>query len=160
MADRMSRWGVGPAFALISLAWMAVVIALRVLYPATFGMAVVPYWIRLGAGAILIVLGLPLWMIGVRTVMSAYREDRLCAHGVYRLCRHPVYGAWVALIGPGIALMIDSWLAISAPFVMYAIARAVIVREDAYLERRFGDTYREYKRRVPAILPLGPRRRV
>ena len=68
--------------------------------------------------------------------------------GVFARSRNPIYvGAHIGLVGVAIAL--DSlWiLAALAPFFL-VIRYAVVAREEAYLERKFGDTYLAYKAKV------------
>jgi protein-S-isoprenylcysteine O-methyltransferase Ste14 len=40
------------------------------------------------------------------------------------------------------------WALIALPVVLAAVDRLVIAREEPYLEAKFGDQYRDYKRRV------------
>ena len=79
-------------------------------------------------------------------------DQRLVTTGIRARVRHPVYLghlcemlAWSA--GTGLAVC---WL-----LTAFAVATgAVMIRtEDAELEKRFGDEYREYRDQVPAVLP-------
>lgn len=65
--------------------------------------------------------------------------------GVYRWTRNPMY-LGMALIYAGLALILDSLVALVllAPLVLF-IQKEVIEREEAYLESKFGETYRAYK---------------
>ena len=68
--------------------------------------------------------------------------------GPYRFTRNPIYPAMVlGLIG--LAIVFNSlWLLLVAvPFAL-VIRYGVIAREEAYLERKFGDVYRRYRSRV------------
>lgn len=68
--------------------------------------------------------------------------------GVYRWTRNPMYLGMAAVSG-GVALVADSLLALLALIpVVIVIQREVIAREEAYLEAKFGDTYRRYKASV------------
>ena len=154
MRERMSRFGVGPVFALGSLACLSVAIGLHLWRPEVFRIEIVPGWVPIAIGVVLIAVAVPVCVVAVRTVMRAYERDGLCTSGVYRLCRHPVYAVWVLLLAPGVLLLFRSWVLLAVPAAMYAIARLLVRREEAYLERRFGDAYREYRRRVPAIVPF------
>lgn len=72
----------------------------------------------------------------------------LVTQGPYRLSRNPMYLGFT-LLYLGIALLAGSlWPLLFLPLVLLAMHFGVIVREEAYLERRFGDAYREYRRRV------------
>src|SRR5262249_6758965 len=68
--------------------------------------------------------------------------------GPYRFTRNPIYLAMVlALIGPAIALN-SLWLLLTlVPFAL-VIRYGVVAREEAYLQRKFGDDYRRYRARV------------
>jgi protein-S-isoprenylcysteine O-methyltransferase Ste14 len=73
---------------------------------------------------------------------------RLLEDGPYRFTRNPMYLQLVLLcIGFGI-LLANAWIIIFTPLVVWALQRWGIVPEEEYLERQFGEEYREYKRRV------------
>lgn len=72
----------------------------------------------------------------------------LVTGGLYRLSRNPAYVA-LALCHAGLALMLGkSWtLAMLLPALL-VIRFGVIQREERYLERKFGESYRAYCRTV------------
>jgi len=83
---------------------------------------------------------------------GANREQRLVTDGIRSHVRHPVYLAHLCemlawSVGTGLAVC---W-ALTALAVV--IGAAMIRMEDAELEKRFGDSYRAYRRTIPAILP-------
>ena len=68
--------------------------------------------------------------------------------GVFAISRNPIYlGAHVGIFG--VAVAFDSlWvLATLVPFYL-VIRHGVVAREEAYLERKFGDAYGAYKARI------------
>lgn len=72
----------------------------------------------------------------------------LVTSGIYRWTRNPMY-LGMALIYAGIAILFDSLLALLLLVAVVAIIQIyVISREEAYLERAFGDQYRTYRTRV------------
>lgn len=72
----------------------------------------------------------------------------LALNGPYRLARNPMYLA-MALICVGIGLAVNMlWPLLSVPVVVVIVDRTVILREERYLEAKFGDSYRQYKSRV------------
>jgi protein-S-isoprenylcysteine O-methyltransferase Ste14 len=72
----------------------------------------------------------------------------LVTTGPYRFTRNPAY-LGMALIYVGIALLADApWALVPMPLVLILIDRGVIVREERYLEREFGEEYVGYKRGV------------
>jgi protein-S-isoprenylcysteine O-methyltransferase Ste14 len=68
--------------------------------------------------------------------------------GPYRLTRNPIYvGMFLGLIGLGLAFDNLWLLLVLVPFAL-VIRYGVVAREEAYLERKFGDAYRGYRARV------------
>lgn len=72
----------------------------------------------------------------------------LVTEGPFRLTRNPGYLA-LTLTYVGLSLLVGGrWPLIVLPAVLVAIDRGVIVREEQYLETRFGAGYRAYRQRV------------
>ncbi len=68
--------------------------------------------------------------------------------GVFSRTRNPMYLAFSAAM-IGWALATNSWwFLIATPIAMVAVTKLAIEREEAYLDRKFGETYRAYKTRV------------
>jgi len=106
-------------------------------------------------GAALVVAGLALdlsalgWFTLSGTSPLPFRPSaRFVARGPYRLTRNPMYLGMTLLVS-GIGLATERpLLAVSALVAALVVDRTVIRREEAYLERRFGADYLDYKRRV------------
>jgi protein-S-isoprenylcysteine O-methyltransferase Ste14 len=154
-SKNMTRLGVGLQFAYLSISWFLVTIIAHLYFYPFFRISIIHYRILLILGILLIMIGIPFYVMAGFTVMRAYDAGKLVTGGIYRLCRHPLYAAWVVLIVPGINLIINSWIGLSTPLFMYIVLRILVKREDMYLQERFGREYIEYKNRVPAILPIG-----
>ena len=72
----------------------------------------------------------------------------LVTDGPYRFTRNPMYvGMACAYVGLAFLLGLV-WPLATLPFVIFAIDRLVIAREEPYLLQRFGEPYREFTRRV------------
>ncbi|MGH9670542.1 MAG: methyltransferase family protein [Terriglobales bacterium] len=91
-------------------------------------------------------------MVGRNELAPDRFEQRLVTTGPHARVRHPIYGAHF--------LMLVGWTVGSGLLVCYAMVGFALVAgtimitlEERELERRFGDQFREYKRRVPAFLP-------
>ena len=151
----MSRWGIAPVFAALSISYGLMTLSVSRYFHPVFQIGFVPYSYLAILGVIIILIGVPFWIIAVRTVMRAYNAGELVTGGVYRCCRHPVYSSWVVFIVPGIALLVGSWIGLTTPIFMYFILRILVKKEEAYLENLFGSKYIEYKKSVPCILPIG-----
>jgi protein-S-isoprenylcysteine O-methyltransferase Ste14 len=137
------------------IAWVLAVLAglaLNWLMPLPFLPAVVSSgWL----GAIVFVLALVLvaWAITTMTragsnVPTNLPSTTIVEAGPYRVTRNPIYlGMVLGLIGLAIAFN-SLWLLMAlVPFAL-VIRYGVITREEAYLDRKFGDVYRRYRARV------------
>lgn len=83
------------------------------------------------------------------TSPSPYRATAaLVTSGPYRVSRNPMYVGFTCFY-LGAACWVNSlWPLLALPVVLVVIQRGVIAREEAYLERRFGDEYRAYRAAV------------
>jgi protein-S-isoprenylcysteine O-methyltransferase Ste14 len=72
----------------------------------------------------------------------------LVTTGVHGVSRNPIYlGMFLIYGGISVAAISPSALVLSLPLTI-TIRYGVVAREETYLERRFGDAYRDYKARV------------
>ena len=85
--------------------------------------------------------------------VRSWAEQQLVVRGLFALVRHPIYlGTTVLWLGAGLGLL--NW-------ILLAVAAAVIAPtfyllaawEEELLEERFGQSYRDYRARVPMLLP-------
>jgi protein-S-isoprenylcysteine O-methyltransferase Ste14 len=119
-------------------------------------LAHVPFQVRIVAGAIAFVVGIGV-VIGAnrifRRIGTNARPSKpslaLATNGVFTWTRNPMYfGGSLALFGIAIGFALD-WvlllMIVSLPLVHYGI----ILREESYLQRKFGDEYRRCKAKVP-----------
>jgi protein-S-isoprenylcysteine O-methyltransferase Ste14 len=106
-------------------------------------------------GATVLVFGLALFVWAIVTITRAGSSvptnrptTTIVERGPYRFTRNPIYlGMLLGLIG--LAIAFDSlWLLLMlVPFAL-TVRYGVVAREEAYLERKFGDVYRSYRARV------------
>ena len=78
-------------------------------------------------------------------------ESEIQEHEIYSVLRHPTYLA-AFLFGVAALFFRFSVYSIVLCFIAYLVFRIHIVREERELVERFGDGYREYKEKVPALL--------
>jgi protein-S-isoprenylcysteine O-methyltransferase Ste14 len=136
------------------IAWAVAVLAglaLDRLVPLPFVPAAVPAgWV--GAMVFALALALLAWAIATITragsnVPTNRPTTTIVETGPYRVTRNPIYlSMMLGLIGLAIALN-SLWLLLTlVPFAL-VIRYGVIAREEAYLERKFGDVYGRYRAR-------------
>jgi protein-S-isoprenylcysteine O-methyltransferase Ste14 len=111
--------------------------------------------IRWTMGGGLILIGVAIMAAGIRnfshaaTPVPSNRPVRaLVTTGIHGWSRNPIYvGMFLLYAGIGIAAC-SPWVLILALPLVIILRYGVVAREETYLERRFGDAYREYKARV------------
>ena len=105
-------------------------------------------WGLLVAGGLLVASAAYLFRRAGTTPNPTKPTSALVIWGPYRFTRNPMYVGMAALYVGGTLLLNDAWPLAFLPIVITLVQRRVIAREEAYLERRFGDEYRTYKARV------------
>jgi len=111
---------------------------------------------RIVIGVVLMAAGAALAVPAIRAFRSAGTHVEpwkpalaLATTGIYSYVRNPMYvGLTLLLVGLGIALASDWTLVMTVAFAL-TIHFGVVLREERYLEAKFGDEYRQYKARVP-----------
>ena len=106
-----------------------------------------------GGAIFAIAFALVIWAIvtihKAGTRVETYKPTTtIVVNGPYRVTRNPIYiGMFLGLIG--LAIAFDSlWILATLALVYLVIRYGVVAREEAYLERKFGDVYLGYKSRV------------
>lgn len=125
------------------------------LFERVFPVSVVPHLVAWVAGPAFVVLGA---FIGVVSLGAFFRAGTsplpirattaLVIEGPYRFSRNPMY-LGLSVLYLGIALWMGGlWPLVLLPVVIAVLQRQVIVREEQFMEQRFGEDYLRYKARV------------
>ncbi len=107
------------------------------------------------AGILTIIFGVVILLKGARkhkdadTNIEPWKPTiNIISSGLYGISRNPLYVA-MAIVALGIAMAAGSYVAAILIFPILLIIRYyVIAREEAYLEREFGEEYLAYKQKV------------
>lgn len=110
------------------------------------------YWL---GGLVIVAANLGLGFTAVRLMRSTGQSENpwkptieIVAGGPYRFTRNPMYLQMV-LMCAGLAIVLaNAWVLLLTPLCAWALFHFVIRHEEAYLERKFGEGYLAYKRRV------------
>jgi protein-S-isoprenylcysteine O-methyltransferase Ste14 len=105
-------------------------------------------WGLLVAGVLLAASAAYLFRRAGTTPNPSKPTSALVIWGPYRFTRNPMYVGMTTLYLGGTLFLNDPWPLVFLPVVIALVQRYVIAREEAYLERKFGDEYRAYKARV------------
>ena len=125
----------------------AIVLGLRWLWPVP----VLPHPLALWAGVAVLLLGVGLGLWGAyamhkagTNIMPTLPTTALVVSGPFRHSRNPLYLA-LALDFLGLTLIVNSlWGIFALVPVLIVMHYGVILREERYLEAKFGESYRQY----------------
>lgn len=118
------------------------------LWPEPATPATVAGWALLFGGVLLAVSAAVLFRRAGTSPNPTRPTTALVIWGPYRFTRNPMYVGMTTLYLGGTLLLNDPWPLAFLPVVIALVQRRVIAREEAYLERKFGEEYRRYKARV------------
>ncbi len=107
------------------------------------------YWV---GGAVVVIAGIVLGWWPIRLFKETEQDARpwtatpeIVVKGPYRLTRNPMY-LMMLLMCIGFSIILDeAWVLVLTPACAAVIYLTAIRHEEAYLERKFGDSYRAYK---------------
>lgn len=117
--------------------------------------AVIDGVIGLVIGIILISVGLLIiaWTWRVMRAHGEHPEPHLATRtlvtsGPFKRTRNPIYSGFL-LIGAGMAISLNAMAMLVSVFFGVALLTALVIRrEEAYLERKFGEAYIEYAQKA------------
>jgi protein-S-isoprenylcysteine O-methyltransferase Ste14 len=110
---------------------------------------------RYGTAVALLAVGLFLGGSALRLFARSGQDPKpwettpeIIATGIYRFTRNPMYlGMGLLQAGIGVALA-NGWVVAFVPVTWLVIYLVAIRHEEAYLERKFGSAYTDYKQTV------------
>lgn len=88
------------------------------------------------------------WRIGIEEKAA----PGLVTSGVYRFCRNPIFFALLIIVA-GYTLLLPTGLSIALLVGTFVGVSQQVRAEEAYLLRTYGESYRQYARRVGRFLP-------
>lgn len=150
----MNLMGIGPVLAIVGAISAAIVIVLQLafgigIYLTSSLMEIVRVF-----GIVLIATGVYFWLSSARLVLRAFKAHRLETAGVFGLSRNPLYAAFIVFIIPGIGFVTNNLLILLISVAMFAAFKMRIGKEEEFLEKEFGDEFRQYAHDVSQLIPF------
>jgi protein-S-isoprenylcysteine O-methyltransferase Ste14 len=134
---------------------LAAVLLLRWFWPFPIAESGAPLWVGLAllvAGGAFGVWGQTLMGAARTNVSPALPTTAIVTSGPFRISRNPLYLA-LNLLFLGLTVAINTyWGVVALAFLLPVLHYGVVLREERYLERKFGDGYLRYKARVRRYL--------
>jgi protein-S-isoprenylcysteine O-methyltransferase Ste14 len=135
--------GAGGKIMGATLPFAAAGIILNVLHPQWFAMHAGTAGIVIGA--VLLALGIPLWLTSVAQMFTHIPRGKLITTGPFKLLLHPVYTSVALLVLPGLTLVLDTWVGFAIGAILYLVSRIFRVQEEMKLKEIFGEEYFAYR---------------
>ena len=110
-------------------------------------------------GLVVVAVGVAIVSVGRRTMTAAGTNvnpskpaTTIVASGPFRFSRNPLY-VGLTLVYSGLTLAFNTWwgFALLVP-ILLTMHLGVVLREERYLEQKFGEPYRQYQSRVRRYL--------
>ncbi|MBI3722968.1 isoprenylcysteine carboxylmethyltransferase family protein [bacterium] len=89
------------------------------------------------------------WRIGI----EEGARPGLVRTGFYAFSRNPIYLFLIVAV-VGLLLLVPTWITLAAVVVSVALVRLQVRAEEDYLERAYGEEFRDYARHVGRFLPF------
>ncbi|MDD5288477.1 MAG: isoprenylcysteine carboxylmethyltransferase family protein [Dehalococcoidales bacterium] len=125
----------------------------------------IPMPVRLPIAIVLLAIGVPMvvWTIVrlIRTKGSPIPFNpppTIVVDGLYGIVRNPMHLGWTLVI-IGIGVLMQSFILLFVFIPLFIIVHILYIKliEEKELEKKFGQAYLDYKKRVPMFVPKLPR---
>jgi protein-S-isoprenylcysteine O-methyltransferase Ste14 len=140
--------GVAPLIAVPTLVYLIITAVISYYTKPLFSIVKNDTDILVYAGIILIIPGVVMVAACGRKLLRSFDKNKLMTDGLYKFFRDPMYVAYLIFIIPGICLLFNSWLVLSAVLLNYILYSTLIKREHKYLEEKYGAEYKTYLDKV------------
>ena len=87
---------------------------------------------------------------GVKKGKSFIHTTKIVDNGIYAIIRHPQYSAFI-LWAIGAMLLFQNWIVIILGIPVIILTYFDMVREDEVNIKKFGDSYKDYMKKVPRV---------
>jgi len=148
MNKKMNVLGVAPYIAAPTFLYLALAVVITYLNGEVFKITNGDYMPLAIAGVVMIIIGVLMVISCGRKVLNSFSSEKLMTDGLYKIFRNPMYASYLLFIIPGIALLFNSWLALTTVLVNYILFSVFIKREYVYLYEKYSVEYEDYLAKV------------
>lgn len=106
-----------------------------------------------GLAGLALALGGASLVWSLRALPLKERGRKLVTEGPYRYVRHPLYSTMFLSLGLAVFFVTRTFWVLVAVGCLFALACLLVRREEAFMERCFGEAWRAYARRTPRFFP-------
>lgn len=153
-----SIFGIGPILVTLTIIYSIIISIVSKYIGEILITKWIPEYIIYFISGLLLIIGIPFFVISVKTLFKEFYKGELITEGVYGIVRNPLYSSFICFIVPGIVVLSKSLLLMTIPVFMYFVFKILINKEEVYLEKVFGQEYRDYKIKTNSIFPIKKRK--
>ena len=154
MTKKMNILGIGPLLAIVG----ALTVVILFLLKNAIGLSLILpsdlcIYSRILA-VLFVIIGLYFWLSSAIHIKKVFRSHALVTSGVFALSRNPMYAAFIVFLIPAIALFVNEMLILVVSLAMYIVFKYCICKEEEHLVKEFGNTFQQYAKQVPQLIPF------
>ncbi|MDD5686490.1 MAG: methyltransferase [Elusimicrobia bacterium] len=147
MNKKMSVMGVGGKIAVVLIISLAVTAGISFLFKPMFRITENSNKLFTVAVA-MIITGFILNLIAAFSMLNAYGKEQLATGGLYSIFLNPMYTFQILVTVPGLLLFFNSWFVMITIISVFIAFKVFVKKEEKYLEEKFGNQYKDYKKKV------------
>jgi protein-S-isoprenylcysteine O-methyltransferase Ste14 len=120
---------------------------------------VYPVFLEIQPDTVYFYTGLGLFILSGITAITSFINyfstplDQTICKGMYTISRNPIYVSMV-IMGFGMALMCHSLIIAAILVILLILQHFIILEEEKYCQEQYGESYTQYKNRVPRYFLL------
>ena len=151
--------GRGPLY--VGLSIMITSFAMLIDRVGIFAAGVVPQLLipSIILGILFTLLGIYIWVqaVIISKINKHVDENKLVTTGIYAWVRNPIYTG-ITFVLMGSLCFVNNLFLLPVPLLYWLLMSIIVRSEEHVLEKKFGEAYLEYKRKVNRCVPWFPQK--
>jgi protein-S-isoprenylcysteine O-methyltransferase Ste14 len=153
MFDKITVRGVGHIFEFFVIPFSVILLIISLILKPVFSYNI-NYYIILAFGIIFLITGLVINILSMKIIIPAFKNNKLVTSGLFKYSRNPTYASVIYFTIPAFSFIFDSWIILASSVLAYILFRIFIVKEEKFLETKFGEEFLLYKKTTGLLFPL------